>query len=106
MILDFEGVKYQVKFRHFEYAPLMILPGSMAWVSHISSCDIHGENDLAYGDALCSISDIFSRRKGRQISLGRALKSLGWPQEKRKRFIKAVREQELRAGKKRETHAV
>ena len=63
----FEGAKMKFRFKHYHFTDN----------SHVTRCDIENEQReiLAYGVALCSPRDNFSRASGRCISAGRALKA-------------------------------
>lgn len=102
MRLLFDGQQFQVKFAHIPFEikedDLQRFEAGEPVVSHITRCEIllaadDGTfNKVAEDLAACSLLDNFNRRRGRMISLGRALMGL-WPQDqaRRKRFVRAVR---------------
>lgn len=69
--LQFEKIKNQVKIR-----------GGQVWISHNSVCDgrrgtvviLKIGTEEYMGDAYCSLDDMFSKKKGRSIAIGRAWK--------------------------------
>ena len=110
MRLPFDGQLYLVRFLHFvtPEAEVQALCAAEKWpiITHATSCQLALINkvsasaeeqtiQLAESTAFCSLLDQFERRRGRMISLGRALKQL-WPtdQIRRKRFVRAVRQEE------------
>ena len=111
MRFEVEGVEYRVRFTHTEFCPPQVNPDNPKHVYKFRTDCVLEEGlfiyepelgpwaSLARASSRCSILDQFCKRRGREISFGSALKSLNWPQEKRKKFIKALRDAELNGGK-------
>lgn len=53
-------------------------------ITTVSVIDNDG-NEIAYAGAQCSMMDNYSKKIGRMIAIGRALKQLGYDKETRKR---------------------